>query len=276
MKAAGLAFYFLLGLIPFMFITTAVTGYLFARRPDVLATVSTTLLAFLPPGIGEKTLVQIHTAVDGWETFGVLGVVALFFVSMGLFEALDWSVNGAMGTRRKVGYVKGRLLVFAYITGAIVFFTLASVADYFIHIMLATPQLAEFTEIVHIPRRAFSMLAFAVFLFIVYIAIPARPPRVIRAAVAAISVAAVWAILQKLGAIITVYISRRHAVYGALAGGALFLTWMYLLANLILIGATALSAWRGRTKVPAINLAQPLHIDKEESDEEEPGEFDQD
>ena len=272
MKAAGLAFYFLLGLIPFMFITTAITGYLFARRPDALANISTTLLAFLPPGIGERTLAQIHTAVDGWETFGILGVVALFFVSMGLFEAIDWSVNGAMGTRKKIGFLKGRLLVLAYITGAIVFFTLASVADYLIQLVLATPKLAQIGEIVHFPRRAFSMLAFAVFLFIVYIAIPVRPPRVTRAATAALAVAAVWAVLQKLGADMTVYISRRHAVYGALAGGALFLTWMYLLANLILCGATALSAWRGRAGSPAVNLKRkPAEIESQEEDPADAG-----
>ncbi len=243
MKAAGVAFYFLLSLIPFLFITTALCGFLFRRNPQTLDNLSTTLLGLLPPGLGERILTQITTTVDGWQTFGIVGIVALFFVSMGLFEAIDWGINGAMGTRKKVGFLKGRLMFLAYLVGAILFFSLAAVADYLIHLMLATPALENFVDNIHIPRRTFSMAAFFVFLLILYTLIPVRTPKFVRAVAVALGISLVWALLQHLGATVTVYISRRHAVYGALAGGALFLTWMYLLAILILVGAVILDVW---------------------------------
>jgi YihY family inner membrane protein len=248
MMAAGLAFYFLLGLIPFLFITTALAGYVFGRNPEVFANMSAALVGLLPPGLGERILQQVQSAVEGWETFGVLGLISLFFVAMGLFEAIDWGINGAMGTRKKVGFLTGRLLFLAYVMGAIVFFSLAGVADYLFHLMLATPALSEFSQKIHIPRRLVAMVAFALFMFILYITIPVRTPKVTRAVVVALVVAGVWAVLQKLGASVTVYISRRHAVYGALAGAALFLTWMYLLALLILLGATVLDTWARLTR----------------------------
>jgi uncharacterized BrkB/YihY/UPF0761 family membrane protein len=73
----------------------------------------------------------------------------------------------------------------------------------------------------------------------------------VRAIIVALVVAAAWAFLQKLGASVTIAISRRHAVYGALAGGALFLTWMYLLAMFILLGALVLDVWaRAAERLP--------------------------
>lgn len=243
MMAAGIAFYFLLGLIPFLFITTALSGFIFRRRPEALSNLSTSLEGLLPPGIGNRILEQIHSAVDNWQTFGILGLIALFFVAMGLFESLDWGINGAMGTRKKVGFLTGRLISLAYVTGAMVFFSLAAVTDYAIQLMLAAPALTDFMSSIHIPRRTFSMATIFVFLIVLYTFIPVRTPKFRRAAIIALLVAAVWAVMQKAGATVTVYISRRHAVYGALAGGALFLTWMYLLSMLILLGATLLEIW---------------------------------
>ena len=101
---------------------------------------------FLPPGLGQGIMDQITSAVAGWEAFGALGVISLLFISMGLFEAIDWGINGAMGTRKKVGFLTGRLLVLAYITGAMIFFTVAAVADHVFQLILAAPGLAEFTE----------------------------------------------------------------------------------------------------------------------------------
>jgi membrane protein len=251
MMAAGVAFYFLLGLVPFLFITLAIAGYVFRHNPQAYDYLSDTLLGLLPPGLGEKILSQISSTAASWQAFGVLGLISLFFVSMGLFESIDWGINGAMGTRKKVGFLKGRLIFLAYLGGAILFFSIAAVADYVVQIILAAPALETFSAYVHIPRRAYSMAAFSVFILILYVTVPVRTPKILRAAVVALGVSVVWALVQKLGASVTVYITRRHAIYGALAGGTVFLTWMYLLAMLILLGATVLELWEraaGRRK----------------------------
>lgn len=260
MYAAGVAFYLLLGLIPFLFITIAVTGYIFRDRPDALTSLSVTLMEFLPPGLGRGIMSQVTGAVQGWETFGALGVLSLFFISMGLFEAIDWGINGAMGTRKKVGFLTGRLIVLAYITGAVIFFAFAAVADYAFHLMLATPALEEFTRNIHIPRRLVSSGVFALFIFILYWTIPVKAPRWYRALFIAVVVAVAWTLIQKLGARITVAVTRRSAIYGALTAGALFLSWMYLFALLTLFGATVLDSWdrlRPRAQLPDEAPAPP-------------------
>jgi membrane protein len=255
MYAAGVAFYFLLGLIPFLFITVAVTGYVFRDRPEALANLSVTIMEFLPPGLGQGIMDQITGAVASWETFGALGVISLIFISMGLFEAIDWGINGAMGTRKKVGFLTGRLIVLAYITGAMIFFTLAAVADYAFHLILATPTLEEFSRSVYIPRRLFSLGAFTVFMFILYWTIPVKAPKWYRAAFVALAVSAAWTLLQKLGANITVAVTRRSAIYGALTAGALFLSWMYFFSLLTLLGATILDSWDRLRPKPRERLA---------------------
>jgi YihY family inner membrane protein len=235
-------FYFLLSLVPFLFITTAISGYLFRKNPAAFEGLSNNLLAFLPPGIGEKVLGTIVTTVDSWQTFGVLGLVGLFLVSMGMFESLDWGINGAMGQTKRMSFLKGRLVFIAYVFGAVVFFTIGALADYTIGMFLAAPAFEPISP--HIPRRAFSMAGVGFFLFILYLTIPVKTPKWYRALLTAFVVAGVWAYLQKMGAILTVYISRRHAIYGALAGAAVFLTWMYVLALLVLMGSTILDVWR--------------------------------
>ena len=135
--------------------------------------------------------------------------------------------------------------------GAMLFFSVAAVGDYAFQLLLAAPGLSELTSWVTSRGARSRWASFAVFLLILYMSIPARRPRALRAVLVALVVAAVWAVFQKLGASVTIDISRRHAVYGALAGGALFLTWMYLLAMFILLGALVLDVWaRAAERLP--------------------------
>jgi YihY family inner membrane protein len=248
MMAAGVAFYFLLGMIPFLFITVAIGGYLFRKNPEASSILSKNLMALLPPGLGDKVLGTVLSTVANWQTIGLLGVVALVFVSMGLFESIDWGMNGAMGTRKRMGFIKGRLVFVAYVFGAVVFFSLGAVADYAVNLMLAAPVFDPITK--YIPRRAFSMAGIWVFLFILYMTFPVKTPKWYRALLTAFVVTGIWAYMQKIGASLTVYFSRRHAIYGALAGGTVFLAWMYMWALLILLGATVLDVWRRMTSDP--------------------------
>ena len=242
MMAAGVAFYFLLGLIPFLLITTAVSGYLFRTHPEWFDHMSTTLLNVLPPGLGERVLGTVDSTMSNWQTLGFLGIVALLFVSMGLFESIDWGINGAMGTAKRMGFLKGRLVFMAYIFGTIVFMSLGAVADYTVSIVMAVPAFEPVSE--HIPRRAFSMAGIWLFMFILYMAIPVRTPKWYRALIVAFAAAGVWAYLQKVGASLTVSITQKHAIYGALAGATVFLTWMYMFALIVLMGGTILDVWR--------------------------------
>jgi membrane protein len=248
MMAAGVAFYFLLGLIPFLLITTAVSGYLFRTHPEWLDQMSTNLLAILPPGLGAKVLGTVGSTVANWQTVGFLGVVALLFVSMGLFESLDWGINGAMGTTKRMGYLKGRLVFMAYVFGTIAFLSLGAVADYAVNIVISVPAFDPVAS--HIPRRAVSLAGIWLFVFILYMTFPVRTPKWHRALSVAFVVAAAWGYLQRIGASLTVSISQKHAIYGALAGGTVFLTWMYMLALIVLMGATILDVWRRMRSVP--------------------------
>ncbi len=249
MMAAGVAFYFLLGLIPFLFITTAVAALVFRRNPAAFDAMSTNLLNLLPPGWGDRTLQQLVGAVESWHTLGLIGVVSLFLVAMGLFEALSWGINGAMGQRRQWGFIKGRAMFIAWVAGAIGFFALAAVADYGVALVLQLPQLEHLAD--RVPRRGPSMAVFAIALTVLYRALPVQPPRLWRALIGAIAVAALWSWLQITGANITAAVTRRQAIYGALAGGAVFLTWMYLLAVIVLAGATVLERWQSISSKPA-------------------------
>jgi YihY family inner membrane protein len=252
MMAAGLGFYFLLGLIPFLFIMAAISGYFLKNNPGIYEQVTITATQILPPGIGEDVMAQIQSASKNWKGLGALGLVSLIFVAMGLFDALDEGINAVMGAKKKVGFLTGRIISLAYVVGAIVFFSLAATAGYTIDLFKTLPFFQEHPGIVLVLGRYFSEWVFAVFLLALYMTLPVKTPKLIQAVVIALAVAGAWSVLQKLGTVITAGITRRQAIYGALAGAAVFLTWMYLLAILILMGARILDFWRsGDEDTPA-------------------------
>ena len=243
LMSAGLAYYFLLGLIPLLFILAATGAYFLKNNPGIYNELSTAVNDFLPPGMGAKILPHVASAAGNWQGFGVLGLIGIVFVSMGLFDALDDGINAAMGTKKKVGFLTGRILSLAYVIGAILFFSIAAGAGYTLKLFAALPFFQEHPTLVEMPGRYFSMWVFGVFLLALYMTLPVKTPKFIRAVVVVVIVTAGWSVLQRLGTYITAGITRRQAIYGALAGAAVFVTWMYLLAFLILLGARILDFW---------------------------------
>jgi membrane protein len=245
MIAAGLAFYFLLGLVPFLFIVAASTGYFLKNNPGMYEQVSVNVLELLPPGTGEKLLTDIESASANWQGFGVLGLVTMVFVAMGLFDALDEGINMVMGAKRKVNFLKGRVISFLYVVGGTLFFSLAAAAGYGMNLLKSSPTFQQHPALLDLTDNYFSVWVFSIFLVGLYMILTVKTPKLYKAIIVALAVAGAWTIVQKLGTFITAGITRRQAIYGALAGAAVFLTWMYLLALLILLGARILDFWRG-------------------------------
>lgn len=248
MMSAGLAFYFLLGLIPFLFIIAATGGYFLKQNPGIYNELSATVIEFFPQGMGSKVIPHIAEAAGNWKGFGALGLFSMFLVAMGLFDALDEGINAAMGTRKKVGFLTGRVISLAYVVGAILFFSVAAGAGYGVKLFTTLPFFQQHPALLDLYGRYFSIWVFGVFLLALYLTLPVKTPKFIHAVVIAVIVTSAWSILQKLGTYITAGITRRQAIYGALAGAAVFLTWMYLLAMLILLGARILDFWRSVTE----------------------------
>jgi YihY family inner membrane protein len=245
MMAAGLAFYFLLGLIPFLFLVAATSGYFLRTNPGITNEINAYVLELLPPGFGEKLLEQIYSAAANWQALGLLGLFSLTLVAMGLFDALDESINAVMGAKKKVGFFAGRIISFAYIVGAILFFSVAAVAGYAVKLFATLPFFEKNPGFIEIVGKYFSVWVFAIFLLALYMTLPVKAPRLFHAVVISLAVTGAWSMIQRLGTLITAGLSRRQAIYGALGGAAVFLTWMYLLAILILLGARILDFWRG-------------------------------
>lgn len=244
--SAAVAFYFLLGLIPVLFLTAAAASFFLGQNPQAFQALEHSLLGFLPPGLGKEIFGQIQAAATQWKAFGAFGILSLFFVAMGLFDALDVGVNRMMDLRKHVGFLRGRLLSLLYVLGALAFFSMAGVADYIVAVlspMLPVRLLGPLGQLV-------TFLAFALFLLIVYQVFPSRRPTFARSTGVAVGVAVAWFGLQRFGTWITAGVLKRQAIYGILAGATIFLTWMYLLAFLILMGARILAIW-DRPKGPS-------------------------
>ena len=243
MMAAALAFYFLLGLIPFLFIVAATSGYFLKNNPGIYQQMTPLVIELLPPGMGEKLMVEIQGAAGNWQALGGIGLVALVLVATGLFDALDESINAVMGTQKKVGFFAGKIVSFLYIVGAIIFFSIAAVGGYTIELASSAPFFQQHPQLIDMIGRYFSVWVGGVFLLALYMIFPVKTPKFWHAVVMAFAVTAAQSVLERAGTVVTAGIMRRRAIYGALAGAAVFLTWMYLQALLILLGARILDFW---------------------------------
>ncbi|MEJ2722983.1 MAG: YihY/virulence factor BrkB family protein, partial [bacterium] len=241
----------------FLFLVAATSGYFLSTSPGILHQVNVSLMGILPPGIGEKLLDHVQSAASNWEALGAAALFSLILVAMGLFDGLDEGINAVMGSRKKVGFLKGRIISFAYIVGAILFFSIAAVAGYALKLFEAVPFFQRHPAMTGVFGKYFSIWVFAVFLLALYMTLPVKTPKLFHAIVVSLAVTGAWSILQRLGTFITAGISRRQAIYGALAGAAVFLTWMYLLAMLILLGARILDFSTARR---AIDKARRMRI----------------
>lgn len=250
MMAAGLAYYFLLGIVPFLFLLAAVSGYLMRTNPELISQINANAIEFLPPVVGEKMFAQIENAATNWKAFGLLGLGSLVLVAMGLFDALDEGINAVMGARKKVGFLKGRILSLAYIVGAMLFFSVAAVAGYSLNLLETLPVFQKNPAVIPFVGKYFSAWVFAVFLFILYMTLPVKTPKAAYAVVISLAVTGGWTVLQQFGTYVTAGLSKRQMLYGAVGGAAVFLTWMYLLAFLILLGARILDFWRVSPRKP--------------------------
>jgi membrane protein len=245
MMAAGLAFYFLLGLIPFLFIVAATSGYFLKNNPGIYHQMNPLVTELLPPGMGVKLMAEIQAAASNWHTLGGIGLISLVFVATGLFDALDESINAVMGAQKKIGFFAGKIISFLYVVGAIIFFSVAAVAGYTLELAKAAPFFQHHPQLIEVTGRYFSVWVGGVFLLALYMIFPVKTPKFWHAVVMAFAITAAQSILERLGTVVTAGIMRRRAIYGALAGAAVFLTWMYLQALLILLGARILDFWRG-------------------------------
>lgn len=243
--AAGISYWALFSLFPLAILAVAVLGLVLrddALRDDLLDL----LLANLPlTGEGRADLERVLVSVTSrGSTFGFLGLLGLFWTASGLMGAIRDGLNQVWDTKSRPA-LKGKLLDFLLVV-VVAAGLLASVA-LSVGLRVAEAAVADVAE--------WLTAGFVVFGFVLPILLTFSTSAFLYWIVPAVrtTLAGIWpgALVAALGFEAAKYgfafyldnFNRYNAVYGSIGAVMATLFFMYLAANIFLLGAEVASEW---------------------------------
>lgn len=239
--AAGVTFYSLLALFPAL--TAFVSLYGLVNDPASIGEQLSRLNAFLPTGATEFLRDQISRISTGSST--TLGFA--FFISVGValwsanagVKALFDALNVAYGEDEKRSFIKLNAVSLAFTAGIIAFLLVALGAIAAIPIILDYVYLGPASEwLISLGRWPLLLIALVLGLSVLYRFGPSRDDAQWKwVSPGALVAAAAWLIASLLFSWYVANFEDYNKTYGAIGAVIGLLTWMWLSATILLVGA---------------------------------------
>ena len=239
--AAGVAFFGLLALFPAVGAMIALAAL--AIDPVMIELEMESLLSALPPGAGEILQQQLRDVVAASR--GGMGLAALAALLVSLYSAskgmkvLIEGMNLAYGEKEKRGFVKLNLLALGMTFAAIVGLIAALAAMVAVPALLESLGLSGVAEALLRYGRWVVLAALALFgLAALYRYGPSRDkPKWRWVSPGSIAATVLWIAGSALFSIYAANFGSYNETYGALGGVIVLLTWLWLSAFIVLLGA---------------------------------------
>ncbi len=233
--AAMVAYYALLSLFPFLFLLLSTLGL--AGQMSKSSTIVRELERILPhQSVNDLVHLVVQVQANA-GTFFVIGVLGIVWSSLGFYSALESALNIVFQTSNR-GFVKGKWISLMLVVGSLaVLFTsllIATVANGWLH--RHEPGILTTGLVPYMVSIAISSLGSFVFLMVVYRMLTnvdlhrgdVWPGALFATVLFQISFLAVPIYLQRANVLIALR---------AFGGLVLLLVWLYLMANVIVLGA---------------------------------------
>jgi membrane protein len=240
---AGLAYYALFGIIPFITLAIYLATLAFSRD-DVRQFVFDGVVRLLGPTEADQLAVTISSGIEHLSTgsLGLIGVAALIFASSLLFAALQDALNVVFGVPVESGIrqsVRRRLWLFVIVLGLASIVLASLILETVLRALLAVLRLTN-TEIGDVALAVIGPLAtFLLIVLVVAVLYHAMPRTEVAwrpAWIAAVTaVGACWLAVVGVKAYLTRFATT--SIQGAAGGIALVLTLIYVLGQVILAAA---------------------------------------
>lgn len=241
---AGLAYYALFGIVPFVALAVYIASLAFSRN-QVRVFIFEGLARILGEADAEAVATSVSSAVAGWSSDGSLGLIglgALVFSSSLLFAALQDALNVIFGIPVEAGIrrsVRRRLSLFALVLIFASLVLAALLLQTIVSALLSVFGLGDlsFTDVpFKLLSRLVSLVVIALGLAVLYRAMP-RTAVSWKAALMGACVAVAAGSIAVV--VVRAYLDRfaTSSIGGATGGVALVLTLIYVLSQVVLAGA---------------------------------------
>jgi membrane protein len=247
--AAMVAYYALLSLVPFLFLMASLLGFAGHVSPNSYLIRE---LAHILPGQSARDLLNtVHAIQRDAGTLGVLGFFGLVWGTLGFYSALESALNIVFGVQNRT-FLRQKWITFVLVTlSLLVLFTslivtTAATGWYHRHV----PHLIDLKLIPFIATLAATTVGIFLFLIAVY--------RVLTNV--ELHLADVWpgalvgtVLFQVLFSALSLYLrfSDQLLALRAFGGLVLLLVWLYLMTNILILGAE-INWWHWSRRQPPL------------------------
>jgi membrane protein len=243
--AAMVAYFALLSFVPLTFLALSLLGLV--HRADASDFLIKELTRAFPSSSLKSILSLVHQVQDNAATLGIVGGVALLWSSLSLFSALESAFNIVYG-RPNRPFLKGK--------GIAAVVMLATVTTLFVSLVIGAlgvevvkryaPGFAGNSVAAYVLSIAVSLLGVFVFVLAIY-RVLTNAPVTVRDVLPGALMAAI--LLEASFQIVPVFVrfAGVNPVLRVLGGPVILLLWLYLMANIIVLGAE-LNWWQSERR----------------------------
>jgi membrane protein len=243
--AAMVAYFALLSFVPLTFLALSLLGLV--HRADASDFLIKELTRAFPSSSLKSILSLVHQVQDNAATLGIVGGVALLWSSLSLFSALESAFNIVYG-RPNRPFLKGK--------GIAAVVMLATVTTLFVSLVIGAlgvevvkryaPGFAGNDVAAYVLSIAVSLLGVFVFVLAIY-RVLTNAPVTVRDVLPGALMAAI--LLETSFQIVPVFVrfAGVNPVLRVLGGPVILLLWLYLMANIIVLGAE-LNWWQSERR----------------------------
>jgi len=232
--AKGLAFSLVLGTMPIFFLTLTISAYIYKVSPGLQELVTGQLLDFLPANLSTLLLTQIHRLASRAGSLGLITIVVFMVTSVALFDSLEGAMSAMLSSKRRK-FHHARLISLSLMSGVVIIYyltvALSAAAHYFKNFLSLPPQLFYWGS------KFASGLFFAFILLGLYYIFSRRRLRFFPTLAIACISSFVWQLIGAAGSRLIQFAGSQLLVYGAITWVIIFLTYMRLLAELLIISS---------------------------------------
>jgi len=245
--AGGLSFFFLICIIPLLFLTVSVTGFILSK--DTAAQVVVAQVAQYFPVYRVEVTRALLRIVETRTISGLVGTGILILFSTQLFTAVRLVLNRFLGGRRG-GYFHGMLfdigLVFAI---GILFLANLLVSDIFTWVKLLVIEPARVPPLwLQNITLAFALALSTAMFYMVYRFLPNRRVAAINATAAALATSVLWEVARQLFRLYIRKLGLYDQIYGPLGVLVAFIMFVYYTMIVFVLGAAYLGALENRRR----------------------------
>jgi membrane protein len=240
-EAAGVTFYTLLSIFPGLAAMVSLYGLI--ADPNTITDQLTALAGVVPAGGMDLITNQLQRLASHGSTglgFGLfLGLATSLWTSNQAMKALADALNVANGETEKRGFFLRTAITLAFTLGMILFAILALVGVVAVPVVLSLVGLGGVVEfLLQWLRWPLLLAAVAVLLALIYRYLPSREEAQWRWLSWGSGFAAIgWLVMSLLFSWYVANFGNYDETYGALGAAVGFLTWVWLSATVVLVGA---------------------------------------